>query len=118
MPAPFKYELNSEQTAVTIEIDGNTISLTTAELESAIQWLGQVRAQLHPEVPRELEANTPIIRTEAWSFLPYGDKAAQTGALLSLRSQYLGWFCQSLSPFECQELLRLIIGKASSEPHH
>lgn len=95
---PFDSSLNENSTVANFSLERAQFSLTTAELENVIEYLGRLRSCMAPIVPLDPGTTPPPFRcllSSGHSYV-YPKSDTEMGVLL-VRTTQFGWVSLSLS---------------------
>ncbi len=114
----FTTSISPDKNAVRLNLNGQSIEMTTSQLARLIEHLGEVRATLQPPVPA-----TPDPRQRSFPLLEEfvvatmdDQPAVECGARFSFRSQYYGWQVIRMSPACCRVLGENLLGIERPSP--
>jgi hypothetical protein len=107
--SPFDEQLGDGNTAVTIAIGAQRLTLTTAQIEEAIWWLGQIRAAMLPTEPLDVSAENRVPFTPAtnWRVAPFN---ANEPCHILMRTIQFGWVALRLEPASRNALVATLTG--------
>ena len=107
--SPFDEQLGDGNTTVAITVDAKRLTLTTAQVEDAIWWLGQIRAVMLPPEPLDvLPGNrVPLTMATNWRVGPFN---LNDPCDILLRTIQFGWVALHLVPDSRHELVATLTG--------
>jgi hypothetical protein len=113
--SPFNEQLGEGRATVTITVAGQLVTLTTAQVEEAIWWLGQIRAVMLPSEPSDVlpENRVPHTTATKWEVPRFNPNEPCD---ILLRTMQFGWVALRLIPESRNALVATLTGADRTAP--
>jgi hypothetical protein len=107
--------VNADATAVTLTLPAATFTLTTAELDDAIQWLCALRVGMSPPIPGDITKAAHVYNADVSTYCVPKFNDGEVFRI-ALRSQCFGWISYNFKPEARLALAATLTGADRAPP--